>query len=206
MSESAAKNKVEARHVAPATPKRHAWPLSLLIALLLTSHFALAQSAKYGIGRAPTAEEVKVWDISAFPDGKGLPEGSGTAAQGKAVYERRCAECHGNEGEGGEQAALVGGQGSLKTPKPLKTVGSYWPHATTLWDYTNRSMPFDTPGILTNDQVYAVVAHVLFLNGIIGENEEMNAETLPKVEMPNRGGFISDERPDVGKPATGKPR
>lgn len=167
-----------------------------------------AQSPEYGVGRPPTAEEIKAWDISAFPDGTGLPEGSGTAAQGKDVYERRCAECHGNNGEGGDHGALVGGVGSLDSAKPLKTAVSYWPYATTLWDYTNRSMPFDTPGVLTNDQVYAVVAYVLFLGEVVGENDVLDAKTLPEVKMPNRDGFIPDDRPDVGtvkKPLRKKP-
>ena len=166
--------------------------------LAVMGSVANAQSPKYGIGRPPTAEEIKTWDISVFPDGTGLPEGSGTAAQGKDVYERRCAECHGNNGEGGEQGALVGGVGSLDSAKPVKTVVSYWPYATTLWDYTNRSMPFDTPGVLTNDQVYAVVAYVLFLGEVVGENDMLDAKTLPRVKMPNRDGFVADDRPDAG--------
>ena len=162
---------------------------------------AAAQSPKYKVGRAPTPEEIKAWNISVLPDGAGLPEGKGTAVEGKDVYSRRCSECHGNELQGGDAAALVGGQGTLATPKPLKTVGSYWPTATTLFDYTNRAMPFDTPGMLTNDQLYAVVAFVLFKNGIIAETDEMNAETLPKVKMPNADGFVEDKRPDVGPTA-----
>jgi len=161
----------------------------------------LAQSPKYKVGRAPTEEQIKAWSISALPDGTGLPEGKGTALEGRDVYDRRCSECHGNKAQGADAGALVGGQGSLATAKPLKTVGSYWSHATTLWDYTNRAMPFDTPGVLTNDQVYAVVAFVLFLNGIVEEDAEMNSETLPKVEMPNRDGFVKDARPDVGPTA-----
>ena len=158
----------------------------------------LAQSPKYKVGRAPTAEEEKAWSISVLPDGAGLPAGKGTAVEGKDVYDRRCSECHGNELQGGDSSALVGGQGTLATPKPLKTVGSYWPHATTIWDYTNRAMPFDTPGVLTNDQLYAVVAFILYKNGIIKETDEMNRETLPRVKMPNADGFVKDDRPDVG--------
>lgn len=150
-----------------------------------------AQSPKYGVGRAASEEEIRAWDISIPPDGTGLPGGKGTAAEGKEVYKLRCAECHGDNAEGGDAEALVGGRDTLRSPKPLKTVGSYWPYATTLWDYVNRAMPFDRPGMLTNDQVYAVVAHVLFLNEIIEETAEMNAETLPKVEMPNRDAFVS---------------
>ncbi|MEO7649829.1 MAG: c-type cytochrome [Bryobacteraceae bacterium] len=172
-----------------------------LVAILASSAFA--QSPKYNVGRAPTPEEMKAADISIPPDGAGLPAGSGTAVEGKQVYSSRCAKCHGAQAQGGDEVALVGGQGTLKSPKPLKTVGSFWPHATTLWDYINRSMPFKDPGSLTANQVYAVTAHILFLNGIIKETDAMDAKTLPQVKMPNRNGFTSDPRPDVGKP---KPR
>ena len=167
------------------------WLLAIAAALF-------AQAPKYGVGRAPTPEEVKAWDISVAPDGTGLPEGSGTAAQGKDVYASKCAKCHGGQGQGGDEGPLVGGQGSLRGPKPLKTVGSYWPYATTLFDYVNRAMPFKQPGTLTHNQVYAVVALVLQLNGIIGENAVMDARSLPQVKMPNRGGFVADPRPDTG--------
>ncbi len=156
-----------------------------------------AQSPNYGIGRVASDEEIRAWDISIPPDGTGLPPGKGTAVEGKEVYKLRCAECHGENGEGGDAAALVGGRGTLRSPKPLKTVGSYWPHATTLWDYVNRAMPFDRPGMLTNAQVYAVVAYVLFLNEIIEEKAEMNAESLPSVKMPNRDAFVPASEVDA---------
>ena len=156
-----------------------------------------AQSPKYGVGHAATDEEIRAWDISIPPDGTGLPAGKGTAVEGKEVYKLRCAECHGEDAEGGDAAALVGGRDTLRSPKPLKTVGSYWPYATTLWDYVNRAMPFDRPGMLTNDQVYAVVAHVLFLNDIIKEKTEMNAESLPEVRMPNRDAFVPASEVDA---------
>jgi len=169
---------------------------ALLLAFAAAALFA--QAPKYGVGRAPTPDEVKAWDISVAPDGTGLPEGRGTAAQGKDVYASKCAKCHGGQGQGGDEGPLVGGQGSLRGPKPLKTVGSYWPYATTLFDYVNRAMPFKQPGTLTHNQVYAVVAFVLQLNGIIGENVVMDARSLPQVKMPNRGGFVADPRPDTG--------
>ena len=171
--------------------------------LALLAGAVLAQSPKYNAGRAPTPEEIKAVDISIPPGGAGLPAGSGTAVEGKQVYASRCAKCHGAQAQGGDEVALVGGEGTLKSAKPLKTVGSYWPYATTLWDYTNRSMPFKDPGSLTANQVYAVTAHILFLNGIVKETDVMDAKTLPQVKMPNRNGFTSDPRPDVGKP---KPR
>ena len=167
--------------------------------LVISVAAVLAQSPKYGVGRTPTPDEIKAWDITIRPDGAGLPEGKGSAVEGKEVYARICAECHGDKGQGSESVPLVGGIGSLTTDKPLKTVGSYWPYATTVFDYTRRAMPFDRPGTLTDDQVYAVVAFVLHLNGIVEENQVLDAQTLPQVKMPNRDGFIPDARPDVPK-------
>ena len=173
--------------------------LGLLAAMTVAAVALFAQSPKYGVGRTPTADEIKAWDITIRPDGAGLPEGKGSALEGREVYARICAECHGDKGQGSESVPLFGGIGSLTTGKPLKTVGSYWPYATTVFDYTRRAMPFDRPGTLTNDQVYAVVAFVLHLNGIVEENQVLDAQTLPQVKMPNRDGFIPDARPDVAK-------
>ena len=148
-------------------------------------------------------------DITPAPDGTGLPDGRGTAAEGRDVYARRCARCHGAKGEGGDepkQSPLVGGRGSLKTPKPLKTVGSYWPYSTTVWDYVNRAMPLDRPGTLTHNQVYSLVAFIFYMNGIVGENDVLDAKTLPRIKMPNHGGFVPDSRPDVGVKRPAKPR
>jgi cytochrome c len=174
-------------------------------ALIATSMLGLmaatslaAQSAKYGVGRPPTREEVRDLGPAIAPDGTGLPEGSGTVAGGRDLFAARCARCHGPNGEGNIGARLVGGQGTLATPRPLRTVGSFWPYATTLWDYINRAMPFDQPGLLQPSEVYAAVAFVLNLNGIIDDNGVMNATSLPKVKMPNRDGFVADSRPDVG--------
>ena len=156
-----------------------------------------AQSPTFGLGRTPAPEALKAIDIEVTPDGKGLPPGSGTAAAGKDVYTRRCETCHGPTGKEGPQDQLVGGQGTLATPRPQKTVGSYWPYATTLWDYVHRAMPFDHPGTLTTDEVYSAAAYVLFLNGVVGEQDILNQTTLPQVKMPNRNGFVADPRPDV---------
>ena len=180
------------------------WPVRFAVALVCAAVCAalLAQSPKYGVGRTPAPEEIRAMDISILPDGTGLPEGHGTAAEGREVYSRRCARCHGPKGEGGDepkQSPLVGGRGSLKTPKPLKTVGSYWPYAPTVWDYVNRAMPLDRPGTLTHNQVYSLVAFVLSMNGIIAENDVLDAKTLAKIRMPNHDGFVPDARPDVGK-------
>jgi len=131
------------------------------------------------------------------PDGTGLPGGSGTAAAGKEVFTARCASCHGVKGEGGDGPALVGGQGTLATAAPKRTVGSYWPYATTLWDYIRRAMPFDHPGTLTDTEIYGATAYVLFMNGIVKEQDVIDQTTLVQVKMPNRNGFTSDPRPDV---------
>ena len=146
-------------------------------------------------GAAASAEEVARFDISIPPGGAGLPAGSGTAKQGAAVYAAKCLACHGEKGAGKPADALVGGIGSLGTARPVRTVGSYWPYATTLFDYVRRAMPITNPLSLTDDEVYAVSAYVLFLNGIVGEDAVMNAQTLPQVKMPNRDGFVSDWPP-----------
>jgi S-disulfanyl-L-cysteine oxidoreductase SoxD len=158
-----------------------------------------AQLPTYGVGRPPTAEEVQAWDLTIPPDGQGLPPGTGTAALGKAIYAERCASCHGERGEGGKYDRLVGGHGTLATDKPIRTIGSFWQYAPTLWSYIRRAQPVDEPGSLTVDQVYAVTAYLLHLNGIIGELDVMDAKTLPQVKMPNRDGFVPDPRPDVGQ-------
>jgi S-disulfanyl-L-cysteine oxidoreductase SoxD len=155
--------------------------------------------SKYGVGRAPSTQEIRALGVSVAPDGTGLPAGAGTAADGRAVFALRCAKCHGEKAEGDVGPALVGGQGTLASPKPLKTVGSFWPYATSVWDYVNRAMPFNQPGLLSHDEVYSLVAYLLHLNGIVTEKQSMNAQTLPKVRMPNRDGFVSDPRPDAGR-------
>jgi mono/diheme cytochrome c family protein len=175
------------------------WKLSAM--LLVGAALLAAQSPKYGVGRPPTPDQIRGLGIAIAPDGSGLPEGSGTVAAGREVFAARCSKCHGEKAEGGVGPSLVGGQGTLGTAKPLKTVGSYWPYATTVWDYINRAMPFDQPGLLKSAEVYAVVAYILNLNGIIGNDLVMDAKSLPKVKMPNRDGFVADPRPDVGKKA-----
>ena len=124
------------------------------------------------------------------PDGVGLPPGSGTAAKGAAVYEQKCQACHGAKGAGQPNDRLVGGHGTLASAAPIRTIGSYWPYATTVFDYVRRAMPYTQPQSMTNDEVYAVTAYLLHLNGIVGENDEIDARTLPKVRMPNQANFI----------------
>lgn len=142
------------------------------------------------LGRAVTTDEIKGWDISIPPSGAGLPPGSGSVKQGAAVYAAKCEACHGANGSGKPADALVGGQGTLASDNPVRTVGSYWPYATTLFDYVRRAMPTTAPRSLTDSEVYAVSAYVLQLNGIISQDAVMNAQTLPQVKMPNRDGFI----------------
>ena len=158
---------------------------------------AFAQEGR--IGKPASEEKIKAMDITVFPDGRGLPGGSGTAAKGKDIFKAKCAVCHNDQAQGreGQYPALVGGKGTLNTPKPVKTVGSYWPYAATVFDYIRRAMPYDQPGTLQADEIYSLVGFVLNANGIVAENDEMNAATLPKVKMPNRDGFVPDARPDV---------
>jgi S-disulfanyl-L-cysteine oxidoreductase SoxD len=169
-----------------------------LLAIAVTAQPSRAQLPTYGLGRAPTVEEVKAWDVTIPSDGEGLPPGSGTAALGEPIYATRCASCHGERGQNPKYDRLIGGHGTLKTDAPVLTIGSFWPYATTLWSYIHRSQPVDEPGSLTPDQVYAVTAYLLYLNGIIGESDVLDARTLPAVRMPNRDGFVPDPRPDVG--------
>ncbi|MDP3090631.1 MAG: cytochrome c [Nitrospira sp.] len=155
---------------------------------------------RYGFGRSATAAESAAWNIDIDPTGAGLPTGRGTVQQGAAIYANKCAACHGPTGVEGPQSQLVGGQGSLTTDKPIKTIGSFWPYATTLYDYVHRAMPLNAPQSLTPDEVYAVVAWLLHQNGIIPADAAIDAQTLPAVKMPNREGFVSDPRPDVLSP------
>lgn len=142
-----------------------------------------------GLGEAVDAETIAAIDYTVMPDGEGLPPGAGSAAEGRDVFNQNCIACHGTEGEGTLNDQLVGGHGSIGTDNPVKTVGSYWPYATTVFDYIRRAMPLQTPGVLSNDELYAVTAYLLFMNGIVAEDEVLSAESLPAVEMPNRDGF-----------------
>jgi S-disulfanyl-L-cysteine oxidoreductase SoxD len=146
----------------------------------------------FDFGRPASSNEIKLWDIDVRPDGKGLPDGSGTVAHGKEVFAENCAACHGENGEGGIKDRLVGGQGTLVSDKPIKTVGSFWPYATTFFDYIHRAMPYQAPGSLSVDDFYALTAYILSLNGILPPDGKLDKETLPKVKMPNRDGFIPD--------------
>ena len=162
-------------------------PLIVVAALALGLSAAFAEGPK--LGKPIDPAEIAAWDISILPDGTGLPPGSGTPAQGAPIYAQKCFMCHGENGKGGVNAALVGG-GPLTGIDSGKTIANFWPYATTVFDYIRRAMPWQQPRSLTNDEVYALTAYILALNKLIGENDEMNAKTLPKVKMPNRDGFI----------------
>jgi cytochrome c len=145
----------------------------------------------YGFGRTPTPGEIAALDIDVSPDGKGLPPGHGSVAEGAKIFAAACASCHGEKGELATLAgnALAGGIGTLASAKPVKTVGSYWPYSTILFDFVRRAMPFNAPQSLSADETYAVTAYVLALNGIIAQDAELNAQNLAAVKMPNREGF-----------------
>ena len=162
------------------------------IAALMLAGSAAAQTKAPALGVPVTAADIAAWDISVSPAGKELPVGSGAVAQGETVYTQHCAACHGVKGVGKPNDPLVGGAASLKGPQPaLKTVGSYWPYATTLFDYIRRAMPLGAPQSLSNDEVYAVTAYVLNLNGLVGASDTVDAKSLAAVRMPNRDGFKS---------------
>jgi cytochrome c len=163
---------------------------SFFLTLIATFTLHVFAQEGPGLGVEASVAEITAWDISIGPDGAGLPDGSGTAEEGAAIYATQCLICHGEEGEGQLNDRLVGGHGTLDQSVPVKTIGSYWPYATTVFDYTRRAMPYLQPQSLTSDEVYALTAYILFLNGIIEEDERINAQTLPEVEMPNQANFI----------------
>jgi len=169
--------------------------LCAVLSLFACATTERAQTPAPGFGEPLSPAEIALWDISIPPSGAGLPPGSGSAREGLKVYEQKCLACHGAKGTGKPADALAGGIGSLASNKPLRTVGSYWPYATTLFDYVRRAMPMNNPLSLSDDEVYAVSAYVLFLNGIVSEDAVMNAQSLPQVKMPNRDGFVSDWPP-----------
>jgi S-disulfanyl-L-cysteine oxidoreductase SoxD len=170
--------------------------MSRCVVFLAIAMSAFAQNQPLGIGKPATPEEIARWNITVYPDGKGLPVGSGNAQLGAKIYADKCAECHNDKGEGrqAQYPALVGGRGTLATNSPVKTVGSYWPYATTLFDYIRRAMPYTHPRSLKVDEVYSVTAFVLFLNGIVDEKQDLNQNNLPSVQMPNRNGFVRSSK------------
>jgi cytochrome c len=179
-----------------------------LAALSSTAIAAGPVKTSYGFGTTPADDELARF-LSPLPDGRGLPSGSGSVLEGKSVYQQQCASCHGENLQGGTGDRLIGGRGSLvnEDPKkpPVKTVESYWPYATTLFDYVKRAMPLTAPDSLRNDQVYAVTAYILSQAKIVSDDAIMDAQTLPKVVMPNRDGFVPDRRPERFPPPARAP-
>ena len=164
--------------------------------LTIVSGAAVAET--YGLGRAATPDEIKAWDIDIRPDGMGLPEGKGDVAMGETVFIERCASCHGDFGEGsGRWPVLTGGTGSLATEDPVKTIGSYWPYLSTVWDYIHRAMPFGDAQSLTNDEVYAITAYLLNMNDIVDDDFELSKANFLDVKMPNANGFFMDDREET---------
>jgi cytochrome c len=172
--------------------------IALAIVLCACGSGAQAQSP-YGIGRPATPAEIAGWNIDIGRDGSNLPKGSGSVSRGREVFAEQCASCHGEKGEGGLGDRLAGGQGTIGTAKPIRTVGSYWPYAPTLFDYVRRAMPQNAPQSLSDEDVYAVSAYVLNLNGLVGADATLDAKSLAAVKMPNRDRFVGDARPDVKK-------
>ena len=164
-------------------------PSLILLAFISVNSLALEIGPNLGIP-APS-ELIKLWNMDIFPNGNGLPEGEGTAISGKSVYQKHCLSCHGLDGTGDSADELAGATHSLTDTPPDKTIGTYWPYATTLFDFTRRAMPLNAPGILNNNELYAVTAYLLHLNNIIDKDEVINANTLAEIKMPNRNGFIN---------------
>jgi mono/diheme cytochrome c family protein len=180
-------------------PMREFTVAAFAVVALAWGTSAQAQSP-YGIGRPATPAEISGWNIDIDRYGNNLPPGSGSVSQGHEIFDQQCAACHGAKGEGGVGDRLVGGQGTLATPEPVQTVGSYWPYAPTLFDYIRRAMPQNAPQSLSNDDVYAVSAYILNLNGLLAVDATLDAKTLSAIKMPNRSMFVGDPRPDVKNP------
>ena len=181
--------------------------LFLIVISLSISFSSHAENRKYNIGKLATKIEVAGWDIDVRPDGVGAPKGSGNAIDGEEIYVNRCAACHGDFGEGIDRwPALVGGDGTLASHDPEKTTGSYWPYASTIFDYVYRSMPFGEAQTLTHDETYKLVAYLLNMNEIIDEDFLLSDKNIGKIKMPNASGFLlPDPRPDVTKYKDGQP-
>lgn len=180
--------------------------LNVPAAILLLSSPVVAED-KFGLGRAALPEEVKAWDIDVRPDGRGIPEGRGDVLVGEEVFADKCASCHGDFAEGVDNwPVLAGGFDTLADKDPVKTVGSYWPYLSTVWDYVNRSMPFGAAQTLTEDEVYAIVAYILYSNDLVDEDFELSHENFADFKMHNAGGFVIDDRATTEYPQwTGEP-
>ena len=170
--------------------KIRTWAITLLWMLVGTEVQCAEVPRGPNLGRPAPAQDIAAWDTDVMPDGAGLPAGRGTAKQGARIYKDQCQSCHGENGLGDSGDQLAGAQHKLTDEWPEKTIGTYWPYAPTLFDFIRRSMPMQTPGSLSDDESYALTAYLLYLNGIVRPDDELNAGTLAKVKMPNRNGFI----------------
>lgn len=168
-------------------------------AALMVTFTATADAGKRGLGREATPAEVKAWNIDVRPDGQGLPPGQGKAADGEKIYSEQCAACHGDFGEGIDRwPVLVGGKGTLKSDDPVKTIGSYWPYLSTVYDYIRRAMPFGNAQSLKPDEVYALTAYLLYMNEIVDDDQfVLSDKNFAEIKMPNEKNFTQDSRPDT---------
>ena len=162
----------------------------MVLALAFCVQAAWAADAPH-LGKPADPELVRAWDLSIPPDGSGLPPGRGSVSEGAAIYQVKCIMCHGPAGAGQPADRLTGGIGTLASGQPIKTVASYWPYATTLFDYVRRAMPINSPRSLTPQEVYSLCAYILSVDGIVPKNAVLDAKTLPKIKMPNRNGFVN---------------
>lgn len=161
----------------------------------------MPKAGSFGLGREALPEEIAAWDVNVMPDGRGLPEGSGSVSDGEALFSENCAACHGDFAEGvGNFPQLAGGEGTLADRDPVKTVGSYWPYLSTAWDYVHRSMPYGNAQSLDNDEVYAIVAYILYSNYLVEDDFVLSKDNFTEIEMPNADGFIVDDRPETEYP------
>ncbi|MFO7757106.1 MAG: cytochrome c [Roseovarius sp.] len=175
--------------------------IALMAALTVGLTASASIAEEYGLGREALPEEVSAWNVEIMPDGRGLPEGSGDVWDGDEAFGMYCASCHGDFAEGvGNWPSLAGGTGTLDHADPVKTVGSYWPYLSTVWDYVNRSMPYGYAQSLSADEVYAMTAYILYSNGIVNDDFTLSHENFTEVEMPNADGFIVDDRPETEYP------
>ena len=167
--------------------------LAFSILIILPAH-----AGQLGLGREATPVEIAAWDIDVRPDGQGLPEGRGTVAEGEEIFTERCAVCHGDFGEGaGRWPVLAGGQDSLNADRPVKTIGSYWPYLSTVWDYVHRAMPFGDSQSLRDDEIYAITAYLLYLNDVVDDEAfELSRDNFTEIRLPNEENFVVDPRPD----------